>query len=231
VVVKGCLQGAGVSAPVQVVLDLPGDTEVDRPDASTDDDLDRLVRGASADTLYVGARGLAGALARRRRPDRTAAMVPMPAGPVGFCIGSRDPITLAQVDRLKGSGDLPCLSAPDGHVPRWRGGGDVLVQATPGAGASAGQVSARLARGMLGLIGGLTTLVVSGGETSAALLREAGVGVLRVGGEVLPGLPLCHAVEAPGFPAIVTKSGGFGPPDTLLRLWRAAHEKKGQPCL
>ena len=41
---------------------------------------------------------------------------------------------------------------------------------------------------------------------------------MRVAGEVLPGLPLCHAIDRPDFPALITKSGGFGPPDTLLRL-------------
>jgi D-threonate/D-erythronate kinase len=52
---------------------------------------------------------------------------------------------------------------------------------------------------------------------------------LRVEGEILPGLPLCHAVDLPGFPDLITKSGGFGPPDTLLRLWQAARNPEGCP--
>jgi uncharacterized protein YgbK (DUF1537 family) len=50
---------------------------------------------------------------------------------------------------------------------------------------------------------------------------------LRVEGEVLPGLPLSRAIGLPDFPAVITKSGGFGQPDTLLRLWQFAQDNKG----
>ncbi len=106
----------------------------------------------------------------------------------------------------------------------------MLVQATPGAGSSPVAVSQRFAAGLQPHLAGLTTLVVTGGETVAALLHAAGVGLLRITGEVLPGLPLCHADGHAGFPALVTKSGGFGAPDTLLRLWQAACSQEGQPC-
>ena len=223
--------GAGIAEPIPVSLPLPAGIRVDRPDARTEADLDRMVKTAGSGALFVGARGLAGALARRARPGRPAALVPMPAGPVGFCIGSRDPITLTQVDRLKRMGDLPVLAGRDSGVPSRREAGGFLMQAAQATGARAEEVSARLAEDMLVLADGLETLVVTGGETSAALLRAAGIGVLRVAGEVLPGLPRCHAVGVAGFPVIVTKSGGFGQPDTLLRLWEAARRKEGQPCL
>lgn len=231
IVIDGCLQGEGVGAPIPVDLDLPGDISVIRPDARTGADLDAMVQAAVPGTLLVGARGLAGALARQSFPGRGGGVAAMPAGPVGYCIGSRDPITLAQVDLLAKKGDLLRLSAPDGVVPDRLGFSDLLVVATQGQGAASSQVSSRLAEGVLDLVGGLTTLVACGGETAAALLRAAGVGVLRVRGEVLPGLPLCEALDCPGFPALITKSGGFGPPDTLLALWQAAHRKEGQPCL
>lgn len=230
VVVGGNLEGEGVATPIPVALRLPGGIDVATPDVRSDDDLDRVVQALGSGTLFVGARGLAAALARRQRPGRRSAAVPMPEGPVGFCIGSRDPITLAQADILRKTGEMPCVAAPDGIVPLQPATGEVLLQATQGSGATAAQVAVRLADGIIGYLKGLRTLVVSGGETAGALLRAADIGVLRVVGEVQPGLPLCHAVEVPGFPALVTKSGGFGRPDTLLRLWQAAHSKEGQPC-
>ncbi len=229
IVVGGRLEGAGVLQPISVHLHLPQGVAVSIPDARSDADLDGLVQACGAGTLFVGARGLAAALARRQCPGHARVSVAMPVGPVGFCIGSRDPITLAQVEGLRAAG-LPYLAAPDGRVPDRTGTGEVLVQATAGHGASAEQVSANLAGGMLKHLKGLATLVVSGGETAAAVLRAAGIGVLRVGGDVAPGLPLCHPVDVPGFPALVTKSGGFGQPDTLLELWRAAHSREGQLC-
>jgi D-threonate/D-erythronate kinase len=228
-VVAGRLEGAGVMQPIPVHLQLPKGVEVSIPDALSDADLDGLVRACEAGTLFVGARGLAAAVARRLHPGQARGAVPMPAGPVGFCIGSRDLITLAQVDALRAVG-LHYVAAPDGQVPDRTKGGDVLVQATPGTGASAEQAAANLAEGVLKHLKNLATLVVSGGETAAAVLRAAGIGVVRVRGDVAPGMPLCQPVDAPGFPAVVTKSGGFGPPDTLLQLWQAAHSKEGQPC-
>lgn len=225
------VMGAGVAHPIPVSLHLPAGIRVDRPDARTEADLDRIVQAAAPGALFVGARGLACALAGRARPERPATLVPMPIGPVGFCIGSRDPVTLTQVDCLKRMGDLPCLAGLDDAIPSRREAGGFLIQASPATDARAEELAARLAEGMLALGDGLETLVVTGGETSAALLRAAGIGVLRVAGEVLPGLPQSRAVGATGFPVIITKSGGFGQPDTLLRLWQAARRKEGQPCL
>lgn len=230
VVIGGCLQGAGVETPFPVTIDLAGTVPVEAPDARGDDDLDAIVKGARPGTVLVGARGLAMAIARLQRPNRLPAWVTLPHGPAGFCIGSRDPITMAQVDCLRKSGQLSWIAAPDGLVPHAAISGDVLVQATPGTGASGAVVSARLAAGMLPHLSALTSVIASGGETAAALLGAAGIGVLRVMGEVMPGLPLCHAVGRPGFPAIITKSGGFGQPDTLFQLWQAARRTKGQSC-
>jgi D-threonate/D-erythronate kinase len=227
VVIDGRLSGAGVGAPIPVVLDLPGGIDVTTPDARTDKDLDRVLQGSAAGTLFVGARGLAAALARLQRPGKTPTAASMPKGPVAFCVGSRDPITVEQIAILAQADGVSCCAAPDGNVPPTAA---ALVQATQGAGASPEVVSARLAQAMLGRLEGVRTLVATGGETAAALLRAAGIGVLRVEGEVLPGLPLCHAAKASMFPALVTKSGGFGQPDTLLQLWLAAQCKEDHLC-
>jgi uncharacterized protein YgbK (DUF1537 family) len=61
-------------------------------------------------------------------------------------------------------------------------------------------------------------LVLTGGETAAAVLAATGLGVLQVVGEVLPGIPLCKACGRDDLPLIVTKSGGFGAPDALSLL-------------
>lgn len=216
IVRNGHLQGAGVDRPIP----LPGA----HPDAETDADLDRLVAGAAKNTLFVGARGLAAALARRLRPGLHPAAPPSILGPVTFVIGSRDPVTLAQVAQLRQHSPIPWTPAPDGVLPV--GSPPGLLQATPGPGTDGPTVSRRLAEAVLTLPR-TGTLLVTGGETAAALLRAANTPVLTVVGEVLPGLPLC---QADGFPALITKSGGFGTPDTLLRLWQAAQNPESCPC-
>ena len=148
-------------------------------------------------------------------------------GPVGFVVGSRDPVTLAQVALLRGSGGPRFVMAPDGEVAPFIDRGPFLIQATEGAGADGHVVSSRLAMGVARQTSGLKTLVLTGGETAAAVLVTVGIQLLRVQGEVLPGLPLSRAVDLPGFPDLITKSGGFGMPDTLLRLWHAARISEG----
>lgn len=60
---------------------------------------------------------------------------------------------------------------------------------------------------------------LSGGDTAQAVLHRLGVSSLWVVAEILPGIPACRAVDGPwqGLP-VVTKSGGFGAPDALIRV-------------
>lgn len=67
----------------------------------------------------------------------------------------------------------------------------------------------------------LSGIVLAGGDTAVAACRALGNGrapALKVVSELMPAIPLCR-VEGSG-PRVVTKSGGFGPPDTLVELAR-----------
>jgi uncharacterized protein YgbK (DUF1537 family) len=229
VVVQGNLRGDGVAKalPVGDTVALALPCEV--PDAMCDEDLDRIAASWRQGTLVAAARGLASAFARRLAPDAKATGPSIDPGPIGLAIGSRDPVTLAQVARLRANGGPPLIEAPDGEALTEITSGSYILQATAGAGAAGPVVAARLAAGVTEHCVHLTTLVLSGGETAAAVLQSAGVRLLQVEGEVLPGVPLARALDRPGFPRIATKSGGFGPLDTLLRIWRAAQESEGCP--
>ena len=61
------------------------------------------------------------------------------------------------------------------------------------------------------------TIIVIGGDTTAALLGDAS---RSVGGFVAPGMPWSRD-EAGGGPMVVTKAGGFGGPDALVELCAA----------
>ena len=62
-------------------------------------------------------------------------------------------------------------------------------------------------------------LVVSGGDTAAAVCRAAGARRIDLCDEVLPGIPwgFLRCGRLDGVP-VVTKSGGFGAPDALVRV-------------
>ena len=63
---------------------------------------------------------------------------------------------------------------------------------------------------------GFTRLVVAGGETSGAVVQALGVEQMRIGPQIDPGVPWCHApAEAAGGAGlhIALKSGNFGTDD------------------
>jgi uncharacterized protein YgbK (DUF1537 family) len=62
-----------------------------------------------------------------------------------------------------------------------------------------------------------SALVVTGGETAAAVLTRAGVSGIQLLDEIEPGIPLGLTLGKISIPA-VTKAGGFGNEDCLMRI-------------
>lgn len=221
----GRLGGFGVATPIDIRHRLGRHAAVATiPDIATQADIE-----AAAATVYdlpIGARGLAEALALRMAPDTGAPDVLLRNPRAFLVIGSTDPITLTQLARLRqGQPDIDYIAAPNGHAEAApRSAPLTVVQATPGASSSDGKtVAAALAATVSRLApppGSL--LVLSGGATAQVILRHLGVRALSVIGEVLPGLPLASANGL----TFVTKSGGFGDEDTLLRLLAPFHARK-----
>lgn len=212
VVRGGCVTGAGLAAPVAVAPVLGGPARI--PDTETDSQLDAALPARLEENLYVGAAGLGAALARRiaGAEPRPA---PAPPGPMLLAIGSRDPVTLAQIE----AAPLTAAEAPNGAVPSLPGGAAVLVRLTAGAppvgAAEAGQ---RFAEGIARALrrSAPASLFACGGETAHAILRALRIEALDVQGEVLPGVPVARC-PASGL-TVVTKSGGFGGPGLLADL-------------
>ncbi|MEF2072899.1 four-carbon acid sugar kinase family protein [Consotaella aegiceratis] len=59
-------------------------------------------------------------------------------------------------------------------------------------------------------------LAATGGDTARAILDAAGIRALRVEGAVAPGMPLVTTQDG-GRRSIMTKAGGFGSPDALVK--------------
>lgn len=225
-VAGGWLRGTGIAAPVEVagIFEESG-LDLVVPDTLGDADLDAAVGRALAGppTLLVGAAGLAAALGRRIAAGDWAVPVPRLTAPVLFAIGSRDPITLEQVERLAASGRATVAEAPGGAVPP-RGAGLVRLVAEGGRAFDPVRDGARFSDGIAGLVasGEVGTLLACGGETADAILGALGVGALVVEGEVLPGLPVSSMLAGERPMRLVTKSGGFGDGDALVFVLDAA---------
>lgn len=230
VVVSGMLTGFGVDQPIPI-LDRLGVRAHDCiiPDIETASDMRAALEHAEQDgfDLLVGARGLAEALAENMTGQRDAVRARMTAGKALFVIGSRDPITLTQIDALKHACVLDDRPAPNGKLAPAKASEQMitLVQAVPGDRViPAQQVSDNLAASVVPtLTDQASTLLLCGGATAEAVLARMGISRCRLMGECLPGLGLAF-VEGR---SIVTKSGGFGQPDTLARIGAAILSKVG----
>lgn len=217
IVAGGAVAGFGVETPIPVAAvlgDLAGRAVI--PDTASPQDMDAALAAAPEGALLVGARGLAEALARAMT-GKAEAVAPRPsAGRALMVVGSRDPITVAQVRALRDKG-ADWRGAPNGVLDDRRPGAALtLVQALPGGTVTTGEaVSAALAEAVHpALTEGAEALFLTGGATAEAVTDAMALGPVRLVGEVLPGVPLAMA----GARAVIVKSGGFGGDETLTRL-------------
>ncbi|WP_395541215.1 four-carbon acid sugar kinase family protein [Neotabrizicola sp. sgz301269] len=213
----GAVTGFGVDAPIPVAAVLGAlAAQAEIPDTSSADDLRAALARAPDEALLVGARGLAEALAIAMTGQEMATARQPQAGRALMVVGSRDPITLAQVATLKARG-ADWRGAPNGRLEDRRPlGALTLVQALPGVTERSGaEVALALAASVHpALTAEAEAIFLTGGATAEAVMQAMGLRVLRLEGEVLPGVPLARA----GGRAVIVKSGGFGGDDTLTRL-------------
>jgi len=90
------------------------------------------------------------------------------------------------------------------------------------AGALVETALAAVARRLVSL--GVRQLVVAGGETSGACVQALQIGQMRIGAQIDPGVPWCHAISpaAPQGLHIALKSGNFGAPDFFGKAFEHA---------
>ena len=133
--------------------------------------------------------------------------------PLALADGSQDAAKLAQwalaqpQDKpflLYSSDDPAEVAAVQGKLGRDRAGS--IVEHT------FAEVARRLSEG------GVTRLLVAGGETSGATVLGLGIRTLEIGPEIDPGVPWTRVVDGPEM-VVALKSGNFGAPDFFLKAW------------
>lgn len=183
-------------------------------------------------------------------PDSQAAALPAAAGLQAVVSGSCSVATNQQVAAFIATG-RPALAIDPlriaegadvrGEALAWAKdklanaqGGPVLVYSTAEpasvraiqgrlgvekAGAMVEETIAGIARGLVEL--GVRQLVVAGGETSGACVQALQIAQMRIGAQIDPGVPWCHALSpaAPEGLHITLKSGNFGTPDFFTKAF------------
>jgi uncharacterized protein YgbK (DUF1537 family) len=200
------------------------------PDAETDADLGAIASAAlrCPELVLAGSAGLAAAVAARLAGAGSPA--PVPRGKAWLIVaGSAHPSTRAQLAALEAAGvpgvrlddiassEAPLAAALASGQPVWVATGDGPVGDPSVRRATAARL-AGLARSLLSR-SRVDLVAVTGGETAIALLRALGAEQIEIGGAPASGLALGDAIAARGSRIpILTKAGGFGPPDLFLTL-------------
>lgn len=205
-------------------------------DAERDDDLWTLAEYAASTELAMvaGSAGLARYIApfwcwETANADDEDESWAERDGPVLVVVGTRNPMTQAQLAYLRDADDVAVIAVPhDGMADaiatahRALDAFPVVVLALtlPSDAAVSDEMLTGLAQFVVETAvargNDLCGIVTTGGATALAVCEAAGAHVLRVVDEVMPGIP-CSVMEdgaLAGVP-LVTKSGGFGQEDAL----------------
>jgi uncharacterized protein YgbK (DUF1537 family) len=197
-------------------------------DARQQADLGRIARAASAlplRLLWTGSAGLAQAVAELTKAETDAAIPAKHPNPPSGCVivfcGTTHPVTSLQMDRLTPHALALEL---DGTAALPAGGCGVVSLAWETA--TEQSVRAFWNRHQQPGSAPIHSLVLTGGDTAAFVLRSLDATSLRLGGEVEPGIP--WGIVEDGFAAgctVITKSGGFGREFSLSNAVDFCHHK------
>ena len=201
-------------------------------DAGSNSELDALVRAVpdASKVLWAGSAGLAMALARQHPGPRAGEKrhTPAPARGVLVVIGSLNAASREQLRLLVAehgavatpvAGRAGIEDAFMAAKAALEAGGCAVLHSPEERMASDGgpavnmlaDVAARLAREGL-----FDALIATGGSTAVAVSRRLGASGIMLDGEVEAGVPVGTLIGPKPY-RVVTKAGGFGNPDTLVR--------------
>ena len=214
-------------------------------DAVDDDDLRVLAQAGADEPLLVAGSGVAIGIPALHglAPSAQAAQLPAAQGAAAIVSGSCSAATNAQVAAFVAAGGAALAIDPlqlaagrdlASEALEWAAGrlGErpVLVYATAppdavrevqrqlGPERAGALVEQALSRVAVGLVqAGVGRLIVAGGETAGACVQALGVTQLRIGPQIDPGVPWCHAQAQRLHLAL--KSGNFGGTDFFTRAF------------
>jgi D-threonate/D-erythronate kinase len=222
-----------VRGPIEdLVRTLAGRDGVVVADVEVDRDLDALARAAvrREGLLLAGSAGLAGAAARAWGYSAPAPALPRP-GAWLIVAGSRHPATRAQLFALEASGATGArIGGARGAdlanvVAALRAGRPAFVASDDAAHGTREDMATRLATAMKRVLAEASPalVVLTGGETARAVLRALGARHLELVGAPASGLALGRLVVHETFSLpVLTKAGGFGPPELFVALAKGA---------
>jgi uncharacterized protein YgbK (DUF1537 family) len=200
-------------------------------DAESEDDLRAVVEAGKSmaqPVLWCGSAGLARTLAG---PPRSDTAFP-PRAPILILIGSQHSVSRAQHEAIEAHrpgmvtglasterGTLETAIAKVAEAIAWNTSSVLAMDLPAGAADAARQVLDATFELITTRMSRPGCLFVTGGETLFGLLRALDATSLLATGELMPGVPLSRIAGGRWHDLqVISKSGGFGAPDLLIRL-------------
>lgn len=195
-------------------------------DAESREDIATMVEAARqmdrGPVLWCGSAGLARALAQSHysqlEPTRDAVRAKTQGEICLLFTGTPHGVTTGQIEVLAGMGGVEQLEG-DGarNTP-------ISECRCAVAAVRCGDTSDAQIRGVWEQVqdaNGVRALILTGGDTASMVLRALGAEAIQVRGEIESGIPwgMIEGGIADGYP-VVTKSGGFGQPTSLVEIVR-----------
>ncbi len=205
-------------------------------DAEHDSDLLTTVDSAGPDAtrlLWVGSAGIARALAHRLYATQSAKReAPRSPHTTLVVVGSRAEQSHLQVQVLSRRSDTAIIEAPNGVVDEAQllacTAPVIILRAVPGikGEGDAEQVAMSLGTATAKALNtkAIDAVIATGGDTARAILAATGSSVLRVMGDLMPGIPYSQIVSRGRPWWLITKAGGFGTPSTLSDVVARLHQ-------
>jgi uncharacterized protein YgbK (DUF1537 family) len=212
------LGGQGVAnyahvCPGEIAEAIAGGARVVSLDTSSDLDLDAIIaegRSLGTRVLWAGSGGLAAALARSLPPGPGVQCPRRKKGAVLFCIGTDHPVTLKQQERLIAERSVRiCGASSAAEIATSLRNGEHGLLRVPCEGIKADLLNGALAAAFL----------LTGGDTASAICEVLGANSIELYDEIAPGVPrgVLRGGALDGI-AVITKSGGFGGADVLVKV-------------
>jgi uncharacterized protein YgbK (DUF1537 family) len=205
-------------------------------DAETNGDLDNVVSEYLQNVnkcLLVGSSGITRRLARGLSKRGDIANLGTTCHSVLYVVGSRSQRSLDQVDAIKKDYPESIYLAYNGLVdalekPR-RNVSVIVATQDPKLIEPPSIVAARLARTVMKQISKVDPdlIVLTGGDTALACLREINISLLEICGEFVPGLPILRLNLNGKESLLVTKAGGFGECGLFVDILKEIKERRG----
>ncbi len=190
-------------------------------DCLTEQDLKTIAEAVKNFKLIAGAAALAGYILPKKA--KSAPFCPVVTGATAYLVGSVKQITHKQIEILSQAKKIPVFPVLKNKLAK-AVGRDIIFKVKPLLGPGREKTRRKIATSFKNIAAGLvknnnySRFFISGGATAETIMKALKISYTEIRDVIVPGVPLTFSPEKNIY--IVTKPGGFGKANTLLKIYK-----------